>query len=378
MSRADYSYFFELSEALQAEPRLIDAQPLWDFNKEEEYAAAMDRLARPLPNGQESPFSSRSPWSAHGIFTEEIVYHSSLLAYQLNLKLNRDYVQHLRSLGIEIKPAEYPIINLVFTSQTDVEIPLGVEVSSRIDPALKAIAIRDAKIQGATRSITVPARLNVLGRLPQIVAGEFTIAPNLLAIDSVTNDGSIVSEGAEQETIVEAMGRGRSEVRRGAARVSARDYYDAAIAAGATKATIYPDPYSAGFVIGVYPDVATDAVKSALVDTGSLDDPLDVRAATIIPIDGRIECLMDAALTQTQKFNAIASAISDSLNPPNGKWGDREYQTSLIAALKNVRGLYGIPSISLKHAETGQPLEAIAVGPLDLFEIQSSIDLAFV
>lgn len=403
----DYEQHYDLLDRLQTEPRLIEAGDLYDFDDGAVYAAQMDRLAQPLPNGETSPFSSRSPTSAHAILTSRQVHLQKLIAHQFNLTKDRTWVEMFRMLGVELQPAEYPVINIVFRrssaamlNNVPVEIPLNTEVRSRIDPSLAVYTLYTARIEGADETVTVPARLNQLGALPNLRRGEFSDIPRLLSfVESAENDGTIVSTGRPAETLVEAMLRAREGIRSGslgrstidgtfdpenidfqARCVTDRDYYYWASRLGAEKVNVLKGiQYGAEGVfrdlvtVAVYPADIRDLIYSLMLPMSL--DRFDVIPAEIIPLDGKIQVRVTPQFADFQVFNLVAGAIASTVNPPYGTWGDRNFPSTLATALEQTNGIYATPLIQLKHAITGQPLSELDIQPWHLLEIQSSLEI---
>lgn len=403
----DYEQHYDLLTRLQAEARLIEADDLYNFDDGVTYAAQMDRLAQPLPNGEESPFSSRSPTSAHAIFVARLIHQQKLIAHQFNLTKDRTWVQHFRMLGVELQPAEYPVINIVFRRTTaavlnnmPVEIPLNTEIRSRIDPSLAVYTLYTARIEGADETVTVPARLNQLGALPNVRRGEFSDIPRLLSfVESAENDGTIVSVGRPAETLVDAMLRAREGLRSGslgrstingtfdpenidfqARCVTDRDYYYWASRLGAEKVNVLKGiQYGAEGVfrdlvtVAVYPADIRDLIYSLMLPMSL--DRFDVIPAEVIPIDGKIQVRVTPQFADFQVFNLVAGAIASTVNPPYGTWGDRNFPATLATALEQTNGIYATPLIQLKHAITGQPLSELDIQPWHLLEIQSSLEI---
>lgn len=402
-----YDQHYELIARLQAEARLIEAGDLYNFDDGAVYAAQMDRLAQPLPNGEESPFSSRSPTSAHAVFTARLVHLQKLLAHQFNLTKDRTWVEFFRMLGVELQPAEYPVINIVFRRSAEAvfnnipaEIPLNTEVRSRIDPGLAVYTLYTARIEGSSETVTVPARLNQLGALPNLRRGEFSDIPRLLSfVESAENDGTVVSTGRTAETLVEAMLRAREGIRSGslgrstidgtfdpentafqARCVTDRDYYYWASQLGAEKVNVVKGMQygSEGtfrdlVTLVVYPADVRDLIFSLMLPMSL--DRFDVIPAEVIPIDGKIQVRVTPQIADFQVFNLVAGAIAAQVNPPYGTWGDRNFPVTLATALEQAEGIYAIPLIQLKHAETGQPLSELDIKPWNLLEIQNTLEI---
>ena len=209
----EYDRHYELQSVLSQESSLIPAPDLYNTDIELLYAAMQDRLAQDLPDGSPSPFSAQNPGTETSILIGTQLYINSLIGHEINLIPDRTWVHLNRLIGIEFKQPQYPIIGLVFTVNPQavlrgisVEVPMGTEVRSSVDNTLSAITLAPAVFVGSQTTITVPARLNRLGTIPQLRPGEFSVLPQLLSfIDSVSNPGTTISPGSEYETLPQAM-----------------------------------------------------------------------------------------------------------------------------------------------------------------------------
>ena len=106
-----------------------------------------------------------------------------------------------------------------------------------------------------------------------------------------------------------------------------------------------------------------------------VDITVDVLGAEVIPIDGEVTVRVVPYLVGQNNtvFDMAARAIAERINPPHGKWGDFQLSISLATALELVEGFYAVPSVKLKHAVTGEPIESLKPKPWQLFEIQGSL-----
>ncbi len=401
----DYTGFYDLIERLQKQPRIIQAPPLYNFDAQKQFAAFLDRLAQPLEGGVESAFSSRNPLSAEGQLGGELIYQMHLAFHEANLVPDSFWVQWFRVLGIELSPAEYPIINLVFTRSQDaiasripVTIPLGTEIRSSVDRSLYAVTMTDYTISVDEISKVIPARLNRLGKISdRIRVGEFTQMPYFLSfIQSVTNDGSVAYVGSDAETLPEAMLRARLEFQRGKRTVSRSDYYQELLDIGCQKVNVVspgfmkdrPGRFPELVTVLVHPPEMMQIVEQYLIEgqPGSNGKPisagklLQVIPSEIIPIDGSLECKIIEGLSNNQAYDIAATAIANNINPPYGKWGDKNLPVSIANALERSQvSIYSVPleSIKLKHAETGVPFESLDVKPWNLFSIQNTLQFTW-
>jgi hypothetical protein len=394
-----YDEHFELMRRLESEANLIEADKLWDYDPSQQLANYVNQLAQPLPSGEPSPFSSMAPGAGHVILASATIAQMQYLAYELNLKPDWEWVQMFRMLGVERQLAEYPVINLVFRRSTDamrsglaVDIPYNMEVRSSRDNTLAAYTIKEDRIFGSDEFKVVPARINRLGTLPGLIPGEFSVLPRLLAnVSGVANDGTAVSEGRDRETLIDMMIRARNRFRRGNAPnltsaqigrvVNKEDYYLAAQEFGSKKTLVLSSQYG---TVGHWTDLVTVAVwpeqQVAVVEEKTRplameSQPLEFRAAEIIPIDGKVTVGFVRDLTQQQRFNLVAQTIVDAINPPFGIWGDLEFHKTLASELEKAEGIYSVPKTELKNSFTGQPLSEIEVNPWTLFEVQSSLEV---
>ncbi|MEG3880957.1 hypothetical protein QT972_26690 [Microcoleus sp. herbarium7] len=390
---------FDLMQRLEQEPDLIESRKLWDYDASQQLANFVNQLAQPLPNGQPSPFSSMSTTSGHVILGSAIIAQMTFLAYELNLKPDHEWVQDFRMLGVERELAEYPVINLVFRRSNEamrsglaVEIPYNCEVRSSRDPSLVAYTIKEDIIFGSDEFKVVPARINRLGRIPGLIVGEFSVMPRLLAnVAAVANDGTAISEGRDRETLIDMMIKARNRFRRGNAPnlttkqigrvVTIADYYLAAQEFGSRKTLVLSSQYgtvghwSDLVTVAVWPEQQMAVVEEKIRPLTMESQPLEVRAAEIVPIDGKVTVGFIRDLTQQQQFNLVAQTIVENVNPPFGIWGDLEFYKTLSSELEKAEGIYSVPKTELKNSATGQPLSEIEISPWTLFEVQSSLEV---
>jgi len=390
-----YQDFYDLTEALEKEPLLIPSPDLYPFDAEKMYAAMMEMAAQPLPSGEQSPFTSKLPGSVHSIAFTVVLYVHQMLAHQMNLVADKTWVEYFRMLGMTRIEAEYPIINLVFTrSRQSIEagleaiVPIGTVVQNRFDTNFTARTRVEGRMAGAQSTIVIPATLNRIGALNSNTrVGEFNILPRTLPfIESVFNDGTVVSQGRARETLPEMMLRARDLLRVGRRCVTAPDFY--AIATdrshvGAKKANVIPgylrgsDFSFAGSIVTVvvYPASLQEVARNTFEEMKMADVAVDVLGAEIVPVDGEVAIRVIPSLVGQNNavFDLAAKAISERINPPYGKWGDPQLAISVATALELVEGFYAVPSVSLKHSVTGEPIESLEPKPWQLFQIQQSL-----
>lgn len=385
----EYQQHYELMEALEREPRLLPAPWLYNVDDGAVYAAMMDRLAQPLADGSESPFSGRNPLSGYGQLTEMQVHHLRLYAHEMNLMCDRTWLQLFRMLGIELSDAEYPVIELEFTRTEDAiasgisaRIPLGTMIGSRSYSGLVAYTTADLEIGGADVSGTISARLSEPGRLGlEIPDNEFIILPQLLSFVGSVSNTRIIYQGRDPETLPDAMLRARQQLQMGQRCVTGRDYYRTALNLGAEKVNVVPGTqygdggyYSDLVTLAVYPGAISDYIETELLSRVMLGTRLDVRPAEILPIDGTIDVRIVPSLSNQQAFDVAATAIQQNVNPPYGKWEDKTFNATVATALENEpSSIYAVPKLKLKHAVTGEALEDLDIQPWNLLEIQNTI-----
>jgi hypothetical protein len=398
-----YQDFYDLTAALENEPNLIPSPELYPFDAEKLYAAMMEMAAQPLPSGEMSPFTSRLPGSVHAIIFASVLYAHQMLAHQMNLVADKTWVEYFRMLGMSRIEAEYPIIAIEFkrdrqSIQTgiNVQIPLGTVVQNRNNSGFTARTRVEARMTGSQETVIVPATLSRLGAFDQNIGeGEFNhLSRQISFIESVRNTGEVISPGRNQETLPEMMLRARELLRTGMRCVTTSDFYYFAtrpnpVGVGALKANILPgylrgsDFTFGGSIVTVvlYPGVLKSLGEAFFEEMKMADISVDVVAAEIIPIDGEVTVRVIPSLVGQDNivFNLVARALRDRINPPEnrnqvgGKWGDPQIEISVATALEMVEGIYAVPQIFLRHAQTGEPMSSFKPKPWHLFQIQSSL-----
>lgn len=382
----DYTEHYQLQEYLAQEPNIIPAPLLGAFDDGLLYAALMDRIAQPLADGSESPFSSRNPLSGHGQLLSQFVYMAKIIMHELNLTPSMTWVQWFRVLGIERAEADYPVINLVFTrsqiaiaSNITVQIPTGTIITSVRDPSLWVTTSTTIEISGQDQTVSIPATLNVIGVIAtDIDPSEFTVLPTFFSfIDSVKGT-AILYPGQNEESLASMMLRARLQLQDISGSSTPRGIYNAAIATGAEKIAVLPGiqygspgKFADLVTVVVYPASMTTVVATHLADRIPAAMRLDVRAAEIIPIDGTISIRTTSTFSNAQALNAIANGC----NPPYGKWGDSQYDVTIATVLENqASSIYAVPSLVLKNSVTRVPLVDLIIQPWNLLEVQNSVN----
>jgi hypothetical protein len=71
-------------------------------------------------------------------------------------------------------------------------------------------------------------------------------------------------------------------------------------------------------------------------------------------------------------------SITENINPPNGVWGDKNIDTSIIQALQSVNGFFAVPSVSLIDIRSGLDASKTTINPWSLFEVRDTIQLEFI
>lgn len=405
-----YVEYYGLREELISDPLLIPKPVLYDFDAGEVYAAHMDMLAQPLPNGDASPFSSKEPGSGHSILMSVMTHLQEVHAHEFNLVPDVWWIEWFRSLGVEVQQPEYPVINLTFERSPEAlrdriptVVPANTEIRSNRDPSIAAYTLYEAYMNGEEETVTVPARMNKLGGLPNLRVGEMAILPRFLSfVNGVRNDGSVISQGRDAESLVDAMLRARDGLRSGslgrdpingeftpsdpqfhARCVTDADFVYWAKRLGADKVNVL-SAMQYGVTNGEFGDLTTLVVLPTILQeliynsmVGMVVQPrrFDVRGAEIIPIDGTISVKVVANVPSSDVFNIAAEAIVSKVNPPYGVWGDPRFDVTLATALEETFSIYAVPEINLKHSETGVPLAEIEPMPWNLFEIQNTLQI---
>lgn len=391
---ANFDEWYELQDFLEGSPRIIPFPSLYNFDEDQIYGAMMRQWAQPV-NGKESPFSSQAPGTFQSILAGGIAHYQSIWAHELNLTPYLALLGINRALGVERTTSEYPVIELTFNRTRNatsaglpLNIPLNTVVKHSIDASYECYTLNDAYLasESGDRSIIVPARLNVKGNFDSfnITTSGFKIPPRLIAnLESVQGAG-VISSGRTAETLTETVLRAREEFNIGNRAVTARDYLNIAKRAGAKKVAVIPGRYKSepnGYygnlvTIAVYEPNIVGTVRTAFRSpdgTRKTAHSFQVIPAEVIRVTGRVVISTIHDITENQAFNLVANAISKRVNPPYGRWGDREFTKTLATALELEKGIYAAPIIELYEVESGRPIEELDILPWHLFSVRNTL-----
>lgn len=370
-----YDYHYALTEVLELEPGLIPSPPVCNTDMDILYAAIMDRLTQPLPDGTESPFSARSPLSTESHLVAALTYLVSMHGHECNLIPNSIWLSNLRLQGVKLRAAEFPVVMLEFTRAPDrssvlrpIVIPAGTRVFSRAgDYYLRTI--EDASL--LTGSAQVLARLSVAGKNTFLTPDEFNTSSSISGIESVRAI-EIISYGKDIEGMEDAVLRARQELQLQARVVTPRDFYQTCLDLGCQKINVLPGvlPGAEGdfndlTLIVVYPQTLVTIASSTL--KALTGDRARVIAPEILQVTGRITVRAIPDLTEAGAIALCNQAIADKINPPFGKWGDRNLEASIATALEQTVGIFAMRSAVLSI--DGKPLSEIEVKPWQLFNL---------
>ena len=355
----DYTTHYVLTALLDNDPTLIPSPDICTEDAEILYAAAMDRLAQPLPDGTISPFSGRNPLSASGQLISTIVYLLALHGHECNLIPNLVWLQNLRLQGVTLRQATYPLITLEFTrsplNSTDIRppilIPQGTKVFSRLSNDLNVITTQDVTLTEDT--VQSLSRLNVLGKNTNLTAEEFSGNCNITGIQSVAGV-EVISYGADIEGMEAAVLRARLNTQLQNRVVTARDWYQFCLDLGCQKVNILPgvDPDSEGefadfVLVVVYPSSLTVLVQQSLLELQSIDTRTKVIPPTIVQVTGSVTVRATPNLTTAQAIAQCNLALNTSINPPYGVWGDLNLEINLATALEKTVGIFAMTATDL-------------------------------
>lgn len=374
----DYSTHYALTALLDTDPTLIPSPDVCNADPEIMYAATMDRLAQPLPDGTESPFSGRNPLSAEGHLVSNLVYLLALHGHECNLVPNLIWLQNLRLQGVILRQAEYPLLTLEFIrspSQSSVfpviVIPAGTKVFSRFENGLMAVTLQDIQLTGD--SVQVVARLGTPGRNVNVRADEFTGASSISGVQSVVGV-EMLSYGSDIEGVEDAVLRARLNTQLQNRTVVPRDWYQTCLDLGCQKANVLPgvDPNNEGYfadhvLVVVYPGNLTVLVNDTLTGLKGLDTRCLVIDPDIINITGTITVRATPDLTDSQAISQCNVALTTSINPPYGTWGDLNLEISIATALERTVGIFAMKSAELFSGDT--PLADLDIKPWQLFNV---------
>lgn len=416
----DYREYYDLIEELANNPRLIPQPTLYDYDTRRIYAAMMAQLASPLPDGSPSPFTSQSPASGHARMMSVIAHVHSILGHEVDLTGDRNLVLMFRLMGAERREGERPVIEIEFLRDSAATaaglttvVPAGTRVVSRRDGSLEAVTSELGIFSPGSDLIRLPARLSAIVDTASIAAGEITLLPVFPSnVVAAYNTGVVLERGREPETLRQMVLRVREGIRAGTLGrdfeinqihgrlVTPSDavYWATQLGSLKTNAIDKDHPQLLG---GGYPDLLSLCVwppeLSALVEdtlsdwaasgmvaaTGRTANGDRIPLTEIIPITGsvaisgspEIEALSDAELFDLVVLEAIAPREDElgntiGINPPGGIWGDPDFERTVATAIEAIPGIYAVPKIDLRHAETGVAVKDLQPRPNQLFEIQ--------
>lgn len=351
----NYNYHYEIQEELDTNSSILKSPELYNYDAREIYAAAMNLAAKPLSNGEESPFSSQSPNSTHARLFEVISYLQSLIGYEINLIPDNVWIQLLRLRGVEPKTTRYPILEMEFAryqrdidNQRDLLIPVGTKVYSKKYPNRYVITTSELLISGNKLSGKVSARFNSKGETPDIIKDEYTINRSIANLNYVTNTGVILQQGFSGEDISSLVKRVRDQENRRERIVTQRDLALFASENGADKSLIlsnvfvdkfgeiHPNSITTLFVYSkdnqesIIPRLKFNLEKEALIGYRIIP-----KFALIVPLTGELSVQMASGSKQLDTFDTVAEIISNSVNPPYGEWGNLKFKQFLISKLES-------------------------------------------
>lgn len=390
-----FNFYYELNDSLEKDTTQIRSPVLYDFPVQNQYLNFLDRLSRPLPGGQPSPFSSRNPLSADGQKASIYLNYLQLLGHEINLLPDKALFDHFRMLGLARDESEYAVIELelkrspqLIADNTSAYTYAGLTFPSRFRDGLSVIVLDAIEISGLNETGTVQARLNQQGDLAKTIrTNEFVVSPDLKSYwESVTYTGAVINPGRNLETAQQIRERAQRLIQRPGGRcVTYRDFYSLVIDdVGADKAALFPElrwigdgdsfEYLDNFLtIAVYPSSLVSSVAQVVSTQAIAGMRWEAVGGRVIPIDGTITVRVDPQLLDSQVRQLAAQAIVDYLNPPKGKWGDLEFAKNVAIAVERAEGIYAVPSVQLKHSQTDVALDELTIRPWDLLEIQNSV-----
>lgn len=407
----EYSEHYRLQASLSEAESILPAVQLFDTDIEQLYSLGMELLASTLPSGRESPFSNKATGSAQSILLSALLQMIEVLGYEINLMPDRAWINFFRLLGAEQLTGEFPIIELFFSREAravslniDVTIPIGTEVRNSLDQSKSAYTTETVVISGSDVSASVIARVDILGEDINTRIGSYNdLVQKIPYIDSV-KDITYLSAGRDPSTLADSVLNTRQGIRSGnlgrmsskglidldnetflGRAVTLRDYIYYSLRFGAAKANAFRGRSfgSAGYfgdlvTVVIYPATIATAVKNNLLIIAEASVRLDTIPAVVIPIDGIIEIKIAQNFSRQAAVDAISVAIVDNINPPFGGWGDQNLGASIATEIEKIQGIYAVPNIFLKNANSGVPLEGLSIEPWNLFEIQDTIEIKVV
>lgn len=401
----DSQEHFELMRHLESDRGIAASPKLADWDIHELYAAMMDKLAQPGPDGSPSPFSDRSPLSGHGRLMEAIAFSLDMAGHDLNAVPDYTWVQMFRMLGMERAQAEYPLINITFERAREaldrrepLIVPMGYKIRSsrRVDgKALTATTRKNLVVDGTNKVGTVLCRIDLLGKISGSLPKNTLSLPSsrLPGLKAIRSPSKLVSSGRDRGSLAEMMKVVRDRHRQGPPLgrrlVSLPDWHDCLKEFGATKVNIVSDSYgrtdhwAMGIQAVVYPRSLVGPIQERLRSPRK-GDPLlqvgqmyDIIPARIVGVTGVVQIRTAHKMKDEEVFNLVARAIRDNINPPHGMWGDREFAKSLASVLERIQGIYAVPRMELFAVEGGDriPLSEFKPTHDTLFQVKSTLNV---
>lgn len=404
----DYAEHYAIQSSLAQEESLIAAVRLFDVDAEALYSSGMELLAASLPSGRESPFSNKASGSNHSILMGATAHMLEVLGHEVNLMPDRAWINFFRLLGVEQLTGGYPIVEIEFTRQAvavaqniTVVIPIGTEVRNANDPSKSAYLTQTLTLDGSTATATVNARIDTLGEDLNTRLGSYTqVIQKIPYLESAADTG-YVSSGLDTASLSEAISIARQGIRTGnlgrltekglldlegdrflGRCVTLRDYIYYAERLGAAKANALRGMaygtsgyYGDLITVPIYPPARASSIAIDLAKISDTSSRLSVIPAEVIPIDGIINIKTAQNFPRQAAIDAISVAIVDTINPPYGTWGDKDLAGSVSTAIERIQGIYAVPNIYLKNANSGVPLEGLQIEPWHLFEIQDTLQI---
>lgn len=405
---SDYQEHYAIQASLATEESLLPPVRLFDLDAEALYSSGMELLASPLPSGRESPFSNKATGSNHSILVSALCHQIETLGHEINLMPDRAWINFFRLLGVEQLTGGYPVIEVEFTrsiaavsNNLDVLIPIGTEIRNSSDANKSAYTTQNLLLSGSDVSGTTTARVDTLGEDLNTPIGTYNQVIQRIPFLEAVADTAYISPGADVASLAEAIQIARSGIRTGnlgrltdrglldfegerflGRCVTLRDYIYYAQRLGALKANaVRGQAYGASGYYGdlitvpVYPANRASTIAIDLLKISDAASRVDVIPAEVIPIDGMINIKTAQNFGRQAAIDAISNAIVDTINPPSGTWGDKDLVGSISTAIERIVGIYAVPSIYLKNAASGIPLEGLQIQPWHLFEVQDTIEI---
>jgi hypothetical protein len=407
----DYAEHYAVQARLAQEESLIPAVKLFDLDAEALYSSGMELLASTLPSGRESPFSNKASGSNHAWILSATSHMLEVLGHEIDLMPDRAWINFFRLLGVEQLTGGYPMLEMRFTraaiavaQNIVVTIPIGTEIRNAFDSTRSAYLTQTLILDGSTLSGTVVARVDTLGEDSNTRIGAYTNVIQKIPYLESAVDISYISTGLDTSTLAETISTARQGVRTGnlgrltekglidlegdrflGRAVTLRDHIYYAERLGASKANAVKGiAYGANGYYGdlvtvpIYPPGRASSIAIDLAKISDASSRLSVIASEIIPIDGIINIKTAQNFPRQAAIEAISVAIVDTINPPYGTWGDKNFAGSLSTAIERIQGIYAVPNIFLKNASSGVPLEGLDIMPWHLFEVQDTLEINIV